>query len=364
MELTKQLIKERTNKFKVDIKHNVPAIVGSVFSVVLAMSIVMQLKEIVSGFTLIFLSLFISLFLLQNEIFKVKEVRKAFKGKKKAIVPFLITFFISISMSSIGVYFWTNKVQITEDNAKVEQSIDYNEIEQRYAIKIDSLSSLDFYETNESKLLIKNIEFWKSRRAMDVAELKSIRANVQRYTDESTNSKLRFDENVQTKINLFSQAKEKEIAILENEFKRTMNGTTTNNFVTYIFFALILITEFAIVILNKYIAVEEYKLEMFAHSDLSKKYIVGRGILESLFMTQKKGVVTNAMAIHSLANTEDFEKHEIGNLYNTYILIGILDEGKVKKMYDKRILHNNILVTEEEAMILYDRYFEKMFKIA
>jgi hypothetical protein len=361
MDLNKLIQKEKTNTFKVCLKHKIPAILASIFSVIFAMSIVFELKTIVSGVVLTFLSIFIILFLIQNELFKIKEIKKVFQGNKASIIPFAITFVLSITLSSIGIYFWTNKAQITEDNAIVDKSIVNNNINQKYNLKIDSLSNLKFENTEEYNSLIKNLEYWKSRRAMDTNELKSIRANIKSIGDNVHAERLNFKSNIDDRIKKCEDQCKNEMSIVDNQYNRTINKTDTNNFITYIFFVLIFITEFAIIILNKNIAGEESKLKTFTDSHLSKKYIVGRNILESLYFVKDSSYNVNINnAKYSYANKDNvLEWSEVATLYNTYIQLGILDEGsKIDGL-----LTNEIVVDVDEALRMYDNYFEKIFKI-
>ena len=117
MNLTKLIVNDSKKNLQLKQKETF-AFIASVFSVIFALSIVFELRNIVSGFVLAFLIVFIVLFLILNEKLKVENVRKLYKGNKKGIIPFGLTFVISVTLSSIGIYLWTNKSM----DAKIEVS--------------------------------------------------------------------------------------------------------------------------------------------------------------------------------------------------------------------------------------------------
>jgi Mn2+/Fe2+ NRAMP family transporter len=69
-----------------------PALIVNIFSVLFSTSIILELRGVVNGWVLVLLSVFIIYFLIQNEVFKVKYIRKVFKGNKNALLPFVGTF--------------------------------------------------------------------------------------------------------------------------------------------------------------------------------------------------------------------------------------------------------------------------------
>jgi hypothetical protein len=70
-----EIIKESNNLKLVTFFDYVPATIANIFSVIFSTSIILELRGIVSGYVLVLLSIFIILFLIQNEIIKVKEIR-------------------------------------------------------------------------------------------------------------------------------------------------------------------------------------------------------------------------------------------------------------------------------------------------
>lgn len=103
MNITKQILKESTI-FNLDSDKKLSALVASIFSVLFSLSIVLELANIVNGIVLIFLTIFTVLFLITNERIKVQQLKNVYKGSKKSILPFMVTFVISIVLSSIGIY--------------------------------------------------------------------------------------------------------------------------------------------------------------------------------------------------------------------------------------------------------------------
>ena len=110
-----QAVRQSNNLKLMKFSDYVPATIANIFSVIFSTSIIMELRGIVNGYVLILLSVFIILFLIQNEIIKVKEIRKVFAGSKNALLPFSITFIISVCLATIGMYFFTNKAAEIKD---------------------------------------------------------------------------------------------------------------------------------------------------------------------------------------------------------------------------------------------------------
>ena len=358
--LNELIRKNKNNKFNTSWLHKTPALIASIFSVLFALSIIIELSNVVSGIALILTGVFIVLFLIQNEIFKVKEIKKVFKGNKPALIPFAITFILSVSLSTIGIYFWTNKTQSITDNINIEKSILIKTKNQFYNNKIDSIQNIKYESTPEYNSLIKTLDYWKSRRAMDIDELKSIRANIKDIEHKIDNGRNNHITGVNSKVDRYNKLLADELKVIDTKTAKTKNTSSTNNFISYIFFTLILVTEFAIIILNKNIANEEIRLDEFSNNDVSKLYIVGRNILESLYMTQKNSSVNINNAKYSYANKDNILAwEEISSLYNNYIQIGILDSGELVN----NVLTNKLLLSEGDALIKFDAYFEKMFKI-
>lgn len=343
---------------------HVPPLVANFFSVIFATSIILELKDLLSGIVLILLAIFIILFLIQNEIIKVREIRKVFSGSKNSLLPFLITFIISIFLSSIGMWFYTNKSTEIKDNSTIERNIQLSEIDQKYSTKFDALYSKSFEETTEYQSINQELIYWKSKSAATLEERNLIRQRIDNLQNEIIEQKAIFNKNKNKQIEQLKQMSENEKDIVISQFDNSMNRTKTNDFVSYIFLSLILITEFATIILNKNLVDKGRFVNEFAESKFAKKYLIASNLITALYLSARNKEVNINNAKYSLANKDNvLEWGEIKELYNIFISLGILSDGEIKKQGDRELIHNTLIVSEEEAQKKLDTYFERFFKV-
>jgi len=357
--LTSLIIKNSNNRF-VTIFDRIPAIIASLFSVLFALSITLELKSLVSGVVLFFLIVFIILFLILNEVIKVKMIKRSFNSVKSAIIPFVITFILSCSLSSIGVYFWTNKTVEIKDNSIIEKTISINDIKQKYNSDILNLNNQTFEDSKEFETLQIDLNYWKTRRPANVDERADIRKKIDAIQNRINVQRDKYNINKQTSLKQINDLMTQEIQITEATFNSSTNKMNRNNFVSYIFFILIIITEFAIIILNKILVEKENKLTSFLDSEHVQRYLIERNMLISLYMTANENNVTNInKAKYSPVNSNNvLEWNEITAMYNRFISLGILSNTQTVD----NVLTNNIDLREEQALILFDSYYDKYFK--
>jgi len=367
--LTNLVIKQNTNKF-ISLIDYIPALISNTFSVIFSLSIVLELKNILSGYVLILLSVFVVLFLVYNEVTKVQYVRKVFKGVKSAIIP-IITFIISLTLASIGIYLFTNKTSDIKDNSNMDKVVKINNINYTYQSKINDLNNNMIFETSkEFKSLNDELYYWKHISAATLIERDNIRNRIDKLQNDIQSQRTLFNENKRLSINQLNNLLNNEIQIINTQYNVNNNKTTKNNFISYIFLSLIIITEFATIILNKNIAEKQIVRDDFINSDLSKKFIMSSNILTSMYLTSYNGVTNIEKAKYCEANKLSWE--DLSLLYNQFINLGILDSGEVivhegldgdcnKKA--KRLLTNKFIVSEYEAQNLLNGYFEKLLKM-
>jgi len=368
--LTNLVIKQNTNKF-ISLIDYIPALISNTFSVIFSLSIVLELKNILSGYVLILLSVFVVLFLVYNEVTKVQYVRKVFKGVKSAIIPLIITFIISLTLASIGIYLFTNKTSDIKDNSNMDKVVKINNINYTYQSKINDLNNNMIFETSkEFKSLNDELYYWKHISAATLIERDNIRNRIDKLQNDIQSQRTLFNENKRLSINQLNNLLNNEIQIINTQYNVNNNKTTKNNFISYIFLSLIIITEFATIILNKNIAEKQIVRDDFINSDLSKKFIMSSNILTSMYLTSYNGVTNIEKAKYCEANKLSWE--DLSLLYNQFINLGILDSGEVivhegldgdcnKKA--KRLLTNKFIVSEYEAQNLLNGYFEKLLKM-
>jgi len=358
------IVREKNSVKLLKIIDHVPPLVANFFSVIFATSIILEISDVLSGIVLILLTVFIVLFLIQNEIIKVREIRKVFSGSKNSLIPFLITFIISIFLSTIGMYFYTNKSTEIKDNSTVEKNIKLNEIDQKYSEKFNTLYLNSFEETNEYKSTNKELSFWKSKSSATLIERTEIRERIDNLQKVIIEQKNVYNNNKNKQINQLKKLSNNEKTIITSQFDNKMNKTKTNDFVSYIFLSLILITEFATIVLNKNLVDKGRFVNEFANSKFAKKYLIASNLITALYLSARNNVVNINNAKYSLANKDNvLEWNEIKELYNIFISLGILSDGEIKKDGERELIYNKIIVTEKEAQKKLDVYFERFFKV-
>lgn len=369
IQLTDLIKSKNTKKFGLWF-NQIPAYSASLFSVIFSTSIVYEFKDSLGGLSLFIVGAFILSFMLINEALKIINIRKVYKGVKSSLLPFVFTFLISVCIASISIYYFTNKSQILTDNSKINKSIEVNKIEQKYGLKIDSLKNVNMFElTNEYKSLKNNLEYWQNRKAMTLDERNLINQNISSVQNDINKSKEIYNSNLNNNINELVNLKNKEIDILDNYHSKDINKIKTTNFLTWILIIIMLITEIGIIYLNKFIAEDEKNKDDFSKSPLAKKYVLGRYILETIYLHKDENNTTNInVAKYSYGLINNIQKwdgttvekwDELKGIYNLYISLGILDKGSVIN----DVLTNNVLMSNENALTMYDTHHEKFFSI-
>lgn len=369
IQLTDLIKSKNTKKFGLWF-NQIPAYSASLFSVIFSTSIVYEFKDSLGGLSLFIVGAFILSFMLINEALKIINIRKVYKGVKSSLLPFSFTFLISVCIASISIYYFTNKGQILTDNSKINKSIEVNRIEQKYGLKIDSLKNVNRFESsNEYKSLKINLEYWQNRKAMTLDERNLINQNISSIQNDINKSKEIYNSNLNNNINELVNLKNKEIDILDSYHSKDINKIKTTNFLTWILVIIMLITEIGIIYLNKFIAEDEKNKDDFSKSPLAKKYVLGRYILETIYLHKDENNTTNInVAKYSYGLINNIQKwdgttvdkwDELKGIYNLYISLGILDKGSVIN----EVLTNNVLMSNEDALTMYDTHHEKFFSI-
>lgn len=369
IQLTDLIKSKNTKKFGLWF-NQIPAYSASLFSVIFSTSIVYEFKDSLNGLSLFIVGAFILSFMLINEALKIINIRKLYKGVKSSLIPFASTFLISVCIASISIYYFTNKGQILTDNSKINKSIEVNKIEQKYGLKIDSLKNINRFESsNEYKSLKNNLEYWQNRKAMTLDERNLINQNISSIQNDINKSKEIYNSNLNNNINELVNLKNKEIDILDSYHSKDINKIKTTNFLTWILVIIMLITEIGIIYLNKFIAEDEKNKDDFSKSPLAKKYVLGRYILETIYLHKDENNTTNInIAKYSYGLINNIQKwdgttvdkwDELKGIYNLYISLGILDKGSIIN----DVLTNNVLMSNEDALTMYDTHHEKFFSI-
>jgi len=342
----------------------IPALIANIFSVIFSTSIILELKGIVNGYVLILLSVFIILFLIQNEIIKVKEIRRVFSSSRNALLPFAVTFILSISLATIGMYFYTNKASEIKDVSTINKSADINNIELKYQLQYNEIQNKSFESTKEFENINSNLKYWKHANAIDIAERAEIRKRVENLQNVLIENRTKFENNKSEQIKRITELINNEKNVVGAKFESNMNKTQTNNFISYIFLTLILITEFSTIVLNKNIVEKRNYVNQFTNSKIAKTYLIASNLLTTLYMSAKNNWVNINNAKYSYANKDNLlEWDDIKTIYNNFISLGILTSGEVRKEGERELLYNELVLDEAIAQKKLDEYFERFFKV-
>jgi len=347
-----------------------PALIVNIFSVLFSTSIILELRGVVNGWVLVLLSVFIIYFLIQNEVFKVKYIRKVFKGNKNALLPFVGTFVLSVSLATMGMYFYTNKSNQIRDLGTLDKSEQLNQIRQKYQIQIDNINNLS-YETSKSyEALQTELKYWKKASANDVSERSEIRKHVDNIQIDISKQRDLFNTDKNSRINGLNNLMLSETTIAENKFTNKVNKSKTVDFISYVLLALILITEFSTIILNKNVVEKHAVIEQLIDSKLAKTYIIASNILSSLYMTSKDGWISINNAKYSYANKDNvLSWDEIKQIYNNFISLGVLVDSDIRIHNDiatgeeKKVLFNRLALNETEAQDKLNQYFDRFMRM-
>jgi hypothetical protein len=359
-----QLVRNNNSLKLMKFSDYIPAFIANIFSVIFSTSIIFELKGIVNNYVMTLLTVFIILFLIQNEIIKVKEIRKLFSGNKSSLLPFSVTFLISVSLATIGMYFYVNKASEIKDNSQINKNIELNNIDNKYQIRYNDISNKDYENTSEYKSLNKELNYWKYASAADLNERSEIRNKIDNLQKTLITNRNTFEKNKTDQLKRIENLINNEKNIVSSKFESNMNKTQTNNFITYIFLTLILITEFSTIVLNKNITEKRNYVDQFTNSKIAKTYLIASNLLTTLYMSAKNNWVNINNAKYSYANKDELLTwDEIKAIYNNFISLNILCQGEIRKENDKELLYNKLLVPEPEAQKKLDEYFERFFRI-
>ena len=358
--ITEKILKSKQGLKTVNLIDKFPAYIASFFSIIFALSIVLELKEVIEGYVLTFLTFFITLFLVFNEELKVRKIKGFIKGDNKVFPTLAFTFIISCSLSCLGIFFWINKSQELEDANKIKKSEETAKIYQHHKAIIDSLRSALFDDLE----LRKEIAYWKSRRNATIEERKENRSRVESFQKALREEKKDFNSKKEKMIKEEQKAMQFAIQVLESQYSRNNSKLNRNNFITWIFFIMVLITEFAIISLNKNISKKEIAADKLMNSDISKRYRLNHSVVKELFLVHSKGDRIDINAIKYLQSVKTLECEDSDDnwkctkqVYNLLISLGVISEPRGK--YKTSEVLEDAIVAEGRV----NNYFEKVFEL-
>jgi len=347
----KNLIKE-TNKKSLTIFDYIVAYTASAFSVLFALSIVLEIKNTVSGYLAIMLCLFLVFFLLFNESMKIKESRK----QNPKIFNLLFSFLVTISLSTMGGYFWTNKSHETNKKLSEGKDISILNISQKYTFKIDSIKNIDFYQTNQYKELNNQIKFHKAKSILTIEERTERNNQISELFKQINTQKESFEQSKKDQIAELNNLKQSELSLSNTKINNDYKDLTKNNFISFIFVILIMITEFLIYYMNKEIGIKKAKMLELTKSKNFKDYRLYRSMIDFIFEIHSKGDKINIKTIgHSyFAQRNKLSPDTTKAIYDSFIIMGLLEKS--------------IDIEERDYIIKFDKKttlkkFDKCFEI-
>lgn len=375
MELIKKINQVSKQDFKHNLFVNIAAKIASIFSILFALSIVYELNNHVESWLLIMLSVFITFFLIVNEVIKVRSIKAMYNNKLKSLLTFLFTFILSLSLSSIGIYLWVNKTDNINSESLINKTVETNNLKSDYRLKIESIRNNEFESTNQYKQLSDDLTFWRNRRAGDVEEREYIRENIVRVENLIQTNRREFNDNKNLLIVGLENELYSQLDIVDVQFTNQSKEVNKNNFLTYILLTLIIVVEFAIIYLNNSIAKNDNEFVQYTNNDIVRKYKIGRKLLESLFLTSNgidKGdgveyyTTINKAKYSYITKLENLTWDDVTELYNLYIDLDILDRGYIKKKDESDetgVLTNTFQVLNiKSALERYDQFYNVILK--
>lgn len=348
------LAEKKKSDYKVS---HVPNLIVSFFTIVFAISIVFEIRDIIGEFIFLVLSLFLGTFLIFNEYLKVNELKHYFKRNGKGNLAILIiTFSLSVGLSVIGVYFWVDKTYKSDVNNKlveINQTDSLNTVLMRNVEKLDV--KYDLTLNSQYKQEYSNLEFNK----------KELRFVWKKQDREPILNKIEtIENNIRLIQNDLEKKKQNEIKALNNKHKATiesltslkgLNESTTNKnkFICYVIILLTLLNDFVAIMFAKMTATKELLKETFLSSDKVKEFLEYRQAVKTLLSENKPKTSFHINEIMGMSGLEyDKAKH---------LLFTVLSATKIVKIAKKSTI--TILMKKDEGLKALEDYYDNYFNV-
>lgn len=343
--ITDQILKQQSDKIPGYTVNSIASVIASFFAAVFSLSILREVKIEEPG-VFILLLVFTILFLSYNEYIKVGELRKKFSGKGGSITLIIITFLISIVLSGIGIYLWTNKtLESSIANDKILYSSTLS-VENKFNRLIDSVSNISITNDPEYKRLKTDLSYWKYRNAADIEERTQIRERVKKIEEDLNQLSTSFKKEKENTILRYQNLKKVEIDNINSSFKNENKYISRNNNLSLIFFIIVLITKFVIILLAKEHASIEKKKNNILESEVTKRFVSQYKFVTDILSRKDKITFDDVVFSSHFKFSKDPDKKnkEVKNIY--YFLCDIkaseapLHEAQAKlKNYYENIIN-------------------------
>lgn len=351
----------------------------SIFSVIFASQMAFELKSSLETKELVYLFVsFVIFFLIINEGIKINQCRKIKNnGNVLNIFILIFTFSLSLSLSGLGVYFMSNKtLKVNIDNS-FNKDNSVNNINLKYASKLDSIQNLDYFSTNEYIFISNQIKALKRGK-------KSIekKAKIDSLSIQVNEGKKTFDNIKKDKLTEYNSAKNSELKLAETKYSNTNKENKKNNAVSYIFITLVIISEFMIFFINNKIG-EMKKTNIIKNimnirkkEENHKEYLKTRKLLSYLYTVRSKGddfsiktlqysIVTDSYLSNdvksyglSVENELDIERYNIvKGAFDIIVNFQLAERNDSEEYKDKKEKHYILKYNKKQALRIFDKIY-------
>lgn len=351
----------------------------SIFSVIFASQMAFELKSSLETKELVYLFVsFVIFFLIINEGIKINQCRKIKNnGNVLNIFILIFTFSLSLSLSGLGVYFMSNKtLKVNIDNS-FNKDNSVNNINLKYASKLDSIQNLDYFSSTEYIYLSNQIKALKRGK-------KSIekKAKIDSLSIQVNEGKKTFDNIKKDKLTEYNSAKNSELKLAETKYSNTNKENKKNNAVSYIFITLVIISEFMIFFINNKIG-EMKKTNIIKNimnirkkEENHKEYLKTRKLLSYLYTVRSKGddfsiktlqysIVTDSYLSNdvksyglSVENELDIERYNIvKGAFDIIVNFQLAERNDSEEYKDKKEKHYILKYNKKQALRIFDKIY-------
>ena len=280
MKTVDSIIKLQKKEVPKKVINRVSSLIASLFSIIFSMSIIKETSNFIQEWYIIaLLIVFIVLFLVFNEYRKVVELRQRFLGKSSSLFIIILTFIVSLSLSGIGIYLWTNKTlekEVNNDKISVSERVN---VENKYNYIIDSINALDPYKNEEFAQLRDNLKYWTGRSAASLDERTYIREQIEVCQNNLRIYHSKYKEDKANSISRYEELKEAELSSVSVDFKSNKKFINRANKISFIFFIMVIMTELIIILLAK----EHYH-------NYKKDLDFSKGKMQSKFLSEYRAI--------------------------------------------------------------------------
>ncbi len=353
---TSEILIEEKKKTDYKVSH-IPNLIVSFFTIVFAISIVFEIRNIIGEFMFIILTIFLGLFLIFNEYLKITELKNYFKHNGKGnIMILIITFSLSVGLSVIGIYFWVEKTYKSDISNKINDIhvIDSLDVQLKNEIMLlDNNIKYNLINNNEYKNEYSSLEFNK-RQLKQVWKIEDRKPILIKINEIENNIRL-------IELNL-NKSKSLEIIELKNTYKTKKDNlnkikelgnvqSDKNKFISYIIIILTLLNDFVAIMFAKQTAQKELNKEYFLNSNKVLEYLEYRKFVNILLAENKPKSIFHINKIMEMSGLE-YQKAK-------HLLFTVLATTKIITICDKSTIE--IKLKQQEGLKALDNYYDNYF---